>query len=142
MPNAAAAKSNAVFYTQCRLILHSSALAASQYTLNATQPNMNQHTVSSLHHLARAPAHRFLKRTTKYLLNHKMTHCSTYTTPDLPPTLAARLALCKGIHSNKYRTLKSSQPTPNISLQLLLKHNSQPRIRRFLSHTLHYIAPI
>ena len=88
--------------------LHLFALAAWQYTLNATQPSMNHQTVASLHQRTRTPAHRFLKRTTKYLLNHKMTHCSTYTTPDLPPTLAARLAICKGIHSNKYPPLKSS----------------------------------
>ena len=94
--------------TQVRLILHSCALAASQHTLNAAQPSINQHTVSSLHYRPRTPVHRFLKRTTKYLLNHKMTLCSTFTPLDLPPTLAARLAVCKRIHCNKYRPLKSS----------------------------------
>ena len=108
MRGAPAAKSNAAFETHMRLILHLSALPAWEYTLNATQPNMSQQTVSSLHHRTGAAAHRFLKRTTKELLSHKMTPCSTYTTPDLPPTLAARLSLCKGIHSHKYRPLKSS----------------------------------
>ena len=89
-------------------MMHLSAPAAWQYTLSATQPSMNQHTVSRLHHRARAATHRLLKSITKYLLNHKMTHCSTYTSPDLPPTLAARRALCEGIHSNKYRPLKYS----------------------------------
>ena len=103
MHNAAAAKSSAVLYTQLSFILHSCAHSAWQYTLNATQPSMNLQTVPSRHYRARTPAHRFLTRTTKYLLTHTMTHCSTYSTPDLPPTLAARLALCKGIHSNKYR---------------------------------------
>ena len=108
MHNAAPAKSNAVLKTQLSLILHLCTLPVWQYTLNATQPSMNYQTVSSLHHRARTPAHRVLKRTTKYLLNHNMTYCSTYTTPYLPPTISARLAVCKGIHSNKYRPLKSS----------------------------------
>ena len=108
MHRAAAVKFNTVFHTQLSLILHLCALPVWQHTLNATQPSMNQHTESSLHPHARTPAHRFLKPTTKYLLNHKMTHRSTYTTADLTPTLAARLALGKGTHSNKYRPLKSS----------------------------------
>ena len=108
MPNDADAKCNAVFNAHILLILHLSAPAASQYTLNATQPSMNHQTVSRPNRRARKQADRFLKSTTKYLLNHKITHCSTYATPDLPPTLAARLAVCKGIHSNKYRPLKSS----------------------------------
>ena len=103
---------------------------------------MNQHTAPSLHQRAPTPPHRFLKRATQYLLNHKMTHCSTYTTPDLPPTLAARLALCKGIHSNKYRPLKSSQTTPNIQLRLLPNHSPYSKTHRFFSHTSHYITPI
>ena len=82
--SAAASKFNAVLDTQLRLILHLCALAAWQYTLNATQPSRIEQAVSSLQYLPRAPPHRFLKRTAKYLLNHKMTHCSTYTTPDLP----------------------------------------------------------
>ena len=139
---AAAAKSTAVFNTQLCLILHLCSLPTWQYTLNATQPTMNQRTVSSLHHRARTPAHRFLKRTTKYLLNHKMTHHSTYTTPDLPPTLTARLVLCKGIHTNKYRPVKSSQPTPNIPLRLPPKQNPYSKIHRFFSDTTHYITPI
>ena len=101
-------KSTAVFNTQLSLTLDRCALAVWQYMLNATQRSTNQQPVSSLYHRTRTPAHRFLKRTTKYLLNHKMTQSSTYTTPDLPPTLAARLAVCKGIHSNKYSPLKSS----------------------------------
>ena len=105
---AASAKFSAVFNTQLGLMLHSSALAVWQYTLNATQPSMNHHGVSSLHYPARTPPHRFLKRTTKYLLNHKITHCSTYTTADLPPILAARLQVCNEIRFNKYRPLKSS----------------------------------
>ena len=108
MHSATAQTSNALFNTQLRLILHLCAHPVSQYTLTATpQPSMNRHTVSSLHQRAPAPPHRFLKRTTKCLLNHKMTHCSTYTNPDLPPTLPATLALCKRIHSNKYPTAKS-----------------------------------
>ena len=134
------AKSNAVLNTQLSLILHLCPLPAWQYMLSATQPSMNQQTVSSLHHRARTPAHRFLKRTTKYVLNHKMIHCSTYTHPNPRPTLAGRLALCKGIHSNKYPTLKFSQPTPNIPLHHLSKHSPKPKTRRFLSHTLHYFA--
>ena len=106
--DAAAAKSNPVLNTPMRLILHLCALPAWQYTLNATQPSMNQHTISSRNYRARTPAHRFLKLTTKYLLKHKMTQCSTYTTPNLPPTLAACLTVCKGIHSNKCRPIKSS----------------------------------
>ena len=105
--NAAAAKSNAVFNTQLCLSLHLCALPVWQYTLNASQPSMNQQTVSGLPYRSSARPQRLLRRTTKYLLAHKMTHCSTYTTPDLPPTLAPRLALCKAIHSNKYR-----QPNP------------------------------
>ena len=101
-------KFTAVFNTQLSLILHLSALPAWQYALNTTQPSMDQHTVYSLHCRARTPAHSFLKLTTKYLLKHKMTQCSTYTTPNLPPTLAACLAVCKGIHSNKCRPIKSS----------------------------------
>ena len=103
---------------------------------------MNHHTVSSLHQRARTPPHRFLKRTTQYLLNHKMTHCSTYTTPDLPPTLAARLALCKRIHSNKYPPVKSCYPTSNIPLRRLPNHNPYSNTSCFLPHTLHYITPI
>ena len=57
-------KSTAVFNTQLSLILHLCPLPAWQYMLSATQPSMNQQTVSSLHHRARTPAHRFLKRTT------------------------------------------------------------------------------
>ena len=48
-----------------------------------------------------------------------MTHRCTYTNTDLPPTLAARFVVGEGIHSNKYRPLKDSQPTPNIPLRLL-----------------------
>ena len=100
--NARAATSNAAFNMQLRLVSFFSPLPVWQYTLNTSQPCMNQQTVSSLQYSPRRRVHRLCKRTTKYLLNHKMTHCSTYTTPDLPPTFAARLALCKGIHSNKY----------------------------------------
>ena len=142
MHSAPAAKSNAVLNTDMRLILDLCALAAWQYTLNATQPSMNEQTVSSLYRRARTPAHRLLKPTTKYLLNHKMTHCSTYTTPGLPPTLAARLALCKAIHSNKCGPLKCFYPTPNIPLRLLPNHNPYSKTRRFLSPSLHYINPI
>ena len=123
MHSAPAPKSNAVVNTYMRLILNLCALASWQYTLIATQPCMNQHTVSSLHHRASAPAHRFLKRTTKYQTNNHTTRRSTYTTPDLPPTLPARLAVRKGIHSNNYRPLKSSQPTPNTLLHLLPEQN-------------------
>ena len=142
MHSVAAAKSNAVFYTHMSLILHLYALAASQYTLNATLPSLNQRTVWSQPYRPRPPAEHFLKCTTQYLLTHKMTHCSTYTTPDLPPMLAARLAVCTGIHSNIYRPLKSSQPTPNIPLRPLPNQNPYSTTRRFLSHTLHYITAI
>ena len=100
MHSAPAAKSNVVFCicTHMRLILHLCVPSVCQYSLNATHPSMNQQTVSSLHYRARIRVHRFLKRTIKYLLNHKMKHCSTYTPPDLPPTLPASLALSKGIH--------------------------------------------
>ena len=103
---------------------------------------MNQHTAPSLHQRARTPPHRFLKRTTQYLLNHKMTHCSKHTTPDLPPTLAARLALCKCIRSNKYPPVKSSYSTSNIPLRRLPNHNPYSNTSCFLPHTLHYITPI
>ena len=140
MHSAAAAKSIALFHTPMRYTLHLCAPPVWQYTLNATQPNMNQPTVPSLHQRARTPPHRFLKRTTQYLLNRKMTHCSTYTTPDLPPTLAAPLALCKAIHSNKYPTVKSSQPSPNIPLQPFLnKAHTQKPAASF--HTLYTILP-
>ena len=122
-----------------RLILHLCALPVWQYTLNAAHTSMNQHTVSSLHYSPRTPPHRFLKRTTKCLLNHQMTRCSTYTTPDLPPTLAARLAPCQSIHS-KYPPVKSSQPTPNIPLRLLPKHEPYSNTRRFFPHALHYTS--
>ena len=95
----------------------------------------------SFHYRPSARMHCLCKRTTKYLLNHKMTQCATYTTPDLPPTLAARLALCKGIHSNKHRQLKSSQPTANIQLRLLRNHNPNSIAHRFLSYASHYIKP-
>ena len=108
MHSAAAAKSNAVLNTPLSLILHLSAPAVRQYTLNAIQPSMNQHTVYSLYCRARTPAHRLLKRTTKYLPNHKMTHLATYITPYLPPALAACLAVCKGNHYNTYPPVKSS----------------------------------
>ena len=137
---AAAAKSTAVLNTHMRLIMHLCVLPAGQYTRNATQPSMNHQTVSSLHHRARTPAHRFLKPTTKYLLNHKMTHCSTYTTSDLPPTLPARLALWKAIETNKYRPLKSSKTTSNIPLRPL--PNKYKTTRRFLPKTLHYITSL
>ena len=103
---------------------------------------MNLQTVRSLHYRARTRIHRLLKRTTKYLLNNKMTRCSTYTTPAHPPTLTARLVLCKAIHSNKYPPVKSSQPTPNIPLRPLPNQNPYSTTRRFLSHTLHYITAI
>ena len=140
MPSAAAAKANAVLNTHMRLILHSSALPVCQYMLNTTHPSMNQHTVSSHHQRARIPAHPFLKRTTKYLLSQKLTHCSTYTTPDLLPTLAACLAVCKGIQSNKHPPVKSSEPTPNIQLWLLSNHNlySKPAAS---SNTFYTILP-
>ena len=70
-----------------------------------------------------------------------MTQCSTYTTPDHPPTLTARLVLCKAIHSNRYWSVKSSQPTPNIPLRLHPKQNPYSKTRQLLSHTLHYINP-
>ena len=101
-------KSNAVFYTPLRVIWHFCAPPVWQYKLKATQPRMNHQTVPRRCYCGRKPAHRFFTHTTEYLLNHKITHCSTYTTPDLPTTLAARLAICKAIHSNKYRPLKSS----------------------------------
>ena len=104
----ATAKSNSVSNTELSLILHLSAPPVWHYTPVATQPSMSHHTMWRGDHRARKPEHGALKPTTKYLLNNKMTHCSTYTTPDLPPTLAARLALCKGIHSNKYPPVKSS----------------------------------
>ena len=139
MHSAAAAKSNPVFDTQLSLILHLCALPAWQHMLNAAQPSMNQHTVSSLHHRARTPAQRFLKHNTKYLPQRKTKHCSTYTTPDLPPTLAARPALCKGIHSNKYRPLKSSQPTPNIQPRFLPNHKQYSKASFLVRHfTLYY----
>ena len=141
MHDAAPAKSNAVFNTQLSFILHLSAPPAWQYTFNATQPRVNQHTVSSLHHRARSPPHRFLKRTPRYLINHKMTHCSTYTTPDLPPTLAARLAVCKRIHSNKYPPIKSCYPTSNIPLRLLTKHSDKRKYPQGLLVTLYTILP-
>ena len=138
MNSAPPAKSNPVFNTHMRLILHLCALAVWQYTLNATQPSMNQQKASSPNCRSPTPAHRFLKRTTKYLLNNRTTRCSTYTTADLPPILAARLAVCNAIHSNKYRPLKSSYPTPNIQLRLLPNHNpySKPplRVTRFTLH--------
>ena len=108
MQSAPAAKTNPVFHKPIRLILHLPSPSAWQYTLNATQPSMNHLTVSSPIHRARTPAHRFLERTTKYPPNNQPIQSSTYTSPDLPPTLVARLALCTGIHSNKYRPLKSS----------------------------------
>ena len=130
MRSAAAAKSNAVFSTQLSLILHLCtqlslilhlcAHPVWQYTLNAAQPSMNQTDVSILHYRARTPAHSFLKRTTIYLFTHKLIQRSTYTIASI---LAVRLALCKGIHSNKYRPVKSSQPTPNIPLRLPPKHH-------------------
>ena len=140
--NAAAPKSNAVLNTQLRLILHLCAPPVCQYSLNATQPSINHQIVSSLHYRARTPAHRLLKRTTKYLRTHKMTQCSTYTTPDRPPTLAARLAVCKDIHSNKYRPAKSSQPTTYIPPRLLPKQNPYSITHQVFSHTLHYGNPI
>ena len=82
MHSFADAKSNALLHTHIRLMLHLSAPPEWQYTLDATHPSMNQHTASSRHYHGRTPPHRFLKRTTQCLLNHKMTHCSTYTTPD------------------------------------------------------------
>ena len=114
--------------------------ATRQHTPNATQASMNQESVCTLHYRARTAARRFLKRTTKYLHNHKKTQCSTYTTPDLPPTLAACLAVCKGIHSNKYPPVKSSEPTPNIQLWLLSNHNlySKPAAS---SNTFYTILP-
>ena len=141
MHNAGAAKSYAEFNTQLSLNLHLSAPAMWQYTLNATQSSMNQHTVSSLHYRARTPAHRVLKRTTKYLLNDKMTHRSTYATPDLPPTLAARLAVRKGIHSNKYRPVNSFKPTRSIPLRSFLIKTHSQKMRRFVSDALNYITP-
>ena len=101
---------------------------------------MNQHTAPSLHQRAPTPPRHFLKRATQYLLNHKMTHCSTYTTPDLPPTLAARLAVCKGIHSNKYRPLKYTYPTPNIPLRLLPNHNPYDQMP-YSFHTPYIVLP-
>ena len=86
--DAAAAKSNAVSNMQLSLILHLSAPAAWQYTPNPTQPTMNQHTVSNRHSRSPTPVHRCLKRTTQYLLTGKITPCSSWTTPDFPPTLA------------------------------------------------------
>ena len=142
MHNAAAPKSTAVLNTQLSLILNLSAPAAWQYTLNVTHPGMNQPAVSRPHYRARTRVHRFLKHTTKHLLNNKMTHCSTYTAPDLPPILAARLALCKGIHFNIYPTVKSSPPTPTIPLRLLPKQNPYSKTRRFLPRTLHYVTLI
>ena len=140
MHNAAAAKSNAVFNTQLSLILHLCPPPVWQYTLNASQPSMNQQIVSSFHYRSSPRVHRLLKRTTKYLLTHLMTRCSTYTTPHLPPALAARPAVCKRVHSNKYRPLKSSQPTPNIQPRLLPKQNPYSKAHRFFSHALHYIT--
>ena len=101
---------------------------------------MNQQTVSSFHYRPSARVHRLCKRTTKCLCTHTMTTRSTCTTPDLPPTFAARLALCKGIHSNKYRPLKSSQTTPNIQLRLLPKQNpySKPTAS---CHTFYTVLP-
>ena len=104
---AGAAKFNAVFNTTICLCVRLSAPSVWQYTLKTTQPSMNHHTVSSRHYPARTPPHRFLKHTTKYLLNHKMTHCSIYATPGLPPTLVARHAVWQRIHVNTYRPLKS-----------------------------------
>ena len=138
MHNAAAAKSSAVLYTQLSLILHSCAHSAWQYTLNTSQPSMNQQTVSSFHYRPSARVHRLCKRITKYLLNRTMTTRSTCTTPDLPPTFAARLALCKGIHSNKYPPLKSSQTTGSMPLQLLPKQNPYSKTHRFFSRISHY----
>ena len=139
--SAAAAKSYALFHTQLSLILHLYALPAWQYTLNDTCTSFNQHTVSSLHYRPCTPAHCLCKPTTKCLLKDDMTHCSTYTSPDLPPTLAAPFALCKGIHSNIYPPIKSSYPSTKITLSLLSKHNPNSKSRRFLSHGLHYITP-
>ena len=73
MHSAAAAKFNAVLNTQLSLILHLCAHPVLQYTLNATQPSMHQQTVSSRHYRVSTLAHRFLKRTTIYLLNNKTT---------------------------------------------------------------------
>ena len=101
-------KSNAVFSTPLCVIWHFSAPPVWKYTLNATQPRRNHQTVPRRCYCGRKPAHRFFTHTTEYLFNHKITHCCTYTTPDRNTTLADRLAICKAIHSNKYRPLKSS----------------------------------
>ena len=101
---------------------------------------MNQHTVSSFHHRVPTPPHRLLKRTTKYLPNHKITHGPTCTTPDLPPTLPAPLALCKRIHSKKYPTVKSSYQlrTCHVPSFLNKTHTQKPAAS---CHTLYTILP-
>ena len=73
---------SAARFTQLRLILHLYARPVWQYTLNATQPCTNQRTVRSRHFPTCTRAHRLLKRTNRYLVTHKMTHSSTYTTPE------------------------------------------------------------
>ena len=140
MHNAAAGKSTPVFNTQPRLISHLSSLPAWQYTLNVTQHSMNHQTVSSLHQRARTPPHRFLKCNIKYRLNHKITHCSTYTTPHLPPTLTARLAYVKpSIPTNIAHSKPPNQlPTYNVASFLITTHTQKPAGS---SHTRYTILP-
>ena len=59
----------------------------------------------------------------------------------LASTLATILGVCKAIHSNKYRAVKSSQPTRNIPLRLLPKQTPYSKTHQFLPHTLHYTTP-
>ena len=56
---------------QLSLILHLCPLPVWQYMLKATQPSTHQCAVPIRHSRPRTPAHRFLKRTTKYLRTHK-----------------------------------------------------------------------
>ena len=85
---------------------------------------------------ARTPAHRLRRRTTKYLLKQKMTHCSTYTTPDLPPTLAARFPYAKAsIPTNIVQSNPPNQlPTYHAGSFLGIYRTQQPAA---FNHTLY-----
>ena len=87
MHNATAPKSSAARLTQLRLVLHLYARPVWQYTLNATQPCLNQRTVRSRHFPTCTRAHLSLKSTKRYLVTHKMTHASTRTTRGVVWTL-------------------------------------------------------
>ena len=124
-----------------RLILHLCALAVWQYTLNASQPSMNQQTVSSPHYRSSARVHRLCRRTTKYLGTHKMTTRSTYTTPDLPQHLLPVLLYAKTSTPTNIVDAKARNqlPTYHFGSLLITTHTQKPTAS---CHTLHTIIPL